>query len=204
MSSSPVEERSRVGRESATRNALMEATAQIMLEEGYAAASSRKVAARAGVKPALVHYYFPSMDDLFVAVLRAGAETNLQHQRDALANEEPLRTLWRLNHAHGSQLWMEFMALANHRKAIRSEIAFYAERFRDLEESAVTLALRAHGVDLASRGSWCSNRASGSPAATTTPKPSWSDIWTALSCEHTGHRDAARIGWTEVSSNTIT
>jgi AcrR family transcriptional regulator len=127
----------------------MEATAQIMLEEGYAAASSRKVAARAGVKPALVHYYFPSMDDLFVAVLRAGAETNLQHQRDALANEEPLRTLWRLNHAHGSQLWMEFMALANHRKAIRSEIASYAERFRDLEESAVTLALRAHGVDLA-------------------------------------------------------
>jgi hypothetical protein len=37
--------------------------------------------------------------------------------------------------------------LANHRKAIRSEIASYAERFRDLEESAVTLALRAHGVD---------------------------------------------------------
>jgi AcrR family transcriptional regulator len=119
-----------------------------MLEEGYAAATSRRVAARAGVKPALVHYYFPTMDDLFLAVLRAGAETNLQHQRDAVANGEALHSLWRLNSAHGARLLMEFMALANHRKTIRSEIAAYAERYRDLEETAVTLALRAHGVDL--------------------------------------------------------
>ena len=44
---------------------------------------------------------------------------------------------------------MEFMALANHRKEIRSEIVAYAARFGDMEESAVTLALRAHGVDMA-------------------------------------------------------
>ncbi len=77
MSSSPADGRPRVGRE-ATREALIEATAQIMLDEGYAAATSRRVAGKAGVKPALVHYYFPSMDDLFVAVLRDKAEDNLQ------------------------------------------------------------------------------------------------------------------------------
>ena len=148
MSSSPTDERPRVGRE-ATREALIEATAQIMLDEGYAAATSRRVAAQAGVKPALVHYYFPSMDDLFVAVLREGAEDNLVRQREALAAEEPLHALWKLNNAHGARLLMEFMALANHRKKIRSEIAAYAARFGDLEESAVTLALRAHGVDVA-------------------------------------------------------
>ena len=43
---------------------------------------------------------------------------------------------------------MEFMALANHRKEIRSEIAAYAERFGDVEESAVAEAMRAHGVDM--------------------------------------------------------
>ncbi len=137
------------GRDSATRQALIQATAQVMLEEGYAAATSRRVAARAGVKPALVHYYFPSMDDLFVAVLREGAEDNLVRQREALAADEPLHALWKLNNAHGARLLMEFMALANHRKKIRSEIAAYAARFGDLEESAVTLALRAHGVDVA-------------------------------------------------------
>ena len=134
-------------RDSATRRALIRATAQIMLEDGYAAATSRRVAAKAGVKPALVHYYFPSMDELFLDVLRAGAEINLQRLRDALSDAEPLHTLWDLSSAQGNQLWMEFMALANHRKAIRSEIAAYAERFRDLEEATLTLALRAHGVD---------------------------------------------------------
>lgn len=135
------------GRESTTRRALIRATAQVMLEEGYAAATSRRVAAQAGVKPALVHYYFPSMDDLFVAVLQAGAETNLSTQQEAFAEDSPLHALWELNSAQGAALWMEFMALANHRKAIRSEIAGYADRFRDLEESAMAAALRAHGVD---------------------------------------------------------
>lgn len=149
MSSSPSGSRSRVGaRDSKTRRALIRATAELMIEEGYAAATSRRVAAKAGVRPALVHYYFPSMDDLFVAALRAGAESTLQRQRQALTGEDPLHTLWRLNSTQGAQLLLEFMALANHRKAIRSEIAAYAERYGELEAAALTEAMRAHGVDM--------------------------------------------------------
>jgi hypothetical protein len=37
--------------------------------------------------------------------------------------------------------------MANHRKAIRSEIVSYAMRFRDIEEGAMTLALKARGLD---------------------------------------------------------
>jgi AcrR family transcriptional regulator len=147
MSSSPADERSKVGREG-TREALIDATAQIIVDEGYAAATSRRVAAKAGVKPALVHYYFPSMDDLFVAVLRDKAETNLQRQRQAIAAAEPLHALWQLSGATDAQLFTEFLAMANHRKAIRSEISSYAVRFRDLEEGAMTLALKARGIDL--------------------------------------------------------
>jgi AcrR family transcriptional regulator len=119
-----------------------------MLDEGYAAATSRRVAAKAGVKAALVHYYFPSMDDLFVAVLRDKAEGNLARQREAIAEARPLHALWQLNNEHDAQLFTEFLAMANHRKAIRSEIVAYAMRFRDLEEGVVTLALKARGVDL--------------------------------------------------------
>ena len=57
-----------------TRRRLLEATAQIMHDEGYAAATSRRVAAKAGIRQPLVHYYFPTMDDLFLAVLREGAD----------------------------------------------------------------------------------------------------------------------------------
>src|SRR5690242_18680622 len=147
MSSNPADERPRAGRET-TREALIDATAQIMLDEGYAAATSRRVAAKAGVKPALVHYYFPSNDDPFVAILRDKAEHNLQRQREAIADAQPLHALWLLNGATDAQLFTEFLAMANHRKAIRSEISAYAMRFRDLEEGAVTLALKARGVDL--------------------------------------------------------
>ena len=46
----------------------------------------------------------------------------LQHEHAcALADDEPLHALWRLNSTHGARLFMEFMGLANHRKEIRSE-----------------------------------------------------------------------------------
>jgi TetR/AcrR family transcriptional regulator, regulator of autoinduction and epiphytic fitness len=135
--------------DSSARQRLIEATAKIMREEGYAAATSRRVAAAAGVKQALVYYYFPTMDDLFVEVLRAGAEASLDRMREALTADEPLQTLWTMNSdLRMTGLNTEFMALANHRKAIRAELKSYAERVRDIETAAVTVALRARGMDL--------------------------------------------------------
>jgi AcrR family transcriptional regulator len=132
-----------------TRRRLLEATAQIMHDEGYAAATSRRVAAAAGVRQPLVHYYFPTMDDLFLAVLREGADVALDQMRAALTDDNPLRALWALNSdPRWTVLNTEFMALANHRKAIGVELKAYAERVRDMETAAVTLVLRAHGVDL--------------------------------------------------------
>ncbi len=125
---------------------LIEATAKVMRDEGYAAATSRRVATEAGVKQALVYYYFPSMDDLFVEVLRAGAEVSLARMRDALTDDDPLLTLWSLNgESRMTALNTEFMALANHRKVIRVELKAYAERVRDIETAAVAVSLRARG-----------------------------------------------------------
>jgi AcrR family transcriptional regulator len=136
-------------KDAGARLRLMEATAQIMRDEGYAAATSRRVAALAGVKPALVYYYFDTMDELFLAVLRAGAEVSLNEMRQALTAEDPLRALWLINSdPRRTGLNTEFMALANHRKAIGAELKAYAERARDIETAAATVALRGHGVDL--------------------------------------------------------
>jgi AcrR family transcriptional regulator len=220
----PADERSKVGRE-ATREALIDATAQILLDEGYAGATSRRVAAKAGVKPALVHYYFPSMDDLFVAVLRDKAESNLQRQRQAMAESEPLHALWQLSSAQDAQLFTEFLAMANHRKAIRSEIVSYAMRFRDIEEGAMTLALKARGIDLESFPPVVMAMIMGSLARMVLHEqglgitrghdqarafieqclerfemPAWDP-----QTQETGlHGDAARSGDPEVTSNTIT
>ncbi|CAJ1587186.1 helix-turn-helix domain-containing protein [[Mycobacterium] wendilense] len=135
--------------DSSARQRLIEATAKVMREEGYAAATSRRVATEAGVKQALVYYYFPTMDDLYVEVLRSGAEASLANMRAALTDNDPLRTLWLINSdLRMTGLNTEFMALANHRKAIRAELKAYAERVRDIETAAVTVALRTAGVDV--------------------------------------------------------
>ena len=131
------------------RTNLIEATARIMREEGYAAATSRRVAAEAGVKQALVYYYFPTMDDLFLEVLRVGAEAALTRMRALLTDVDPLQALWQMNSDSAlTTLNAEFMALANHRKAIGAELKAYAERVRDIETAAVTMVMRANGLDL--------------------------------------------------------
>jgi len=138
------------GRDTAARNRLLDATAELMLEQGYAAATSRRVAERAGVRPALVHYYFPTMDDLFLAVLRRGTQINMQTQREALNSANPLRQLWELTvDPRGARLTLEFMALGNHRKAIRAELAAGAEKFREAQVAALTVILRGNTGDLA-------------------------------------------------------
>jgi AcrR family transcriptional regulator len=131
-----------------TRDMLVDATIQIMIEEGYAAATSRRVAAKAGVKPALVHYYFPTMDELYLAVFRLGAAAYLDHQQKALASDQPLHAFWEtLTAPKDTRLLLEFMGLANHRKAIRAEITAWSERWREQQITALNFIVREHGLD---------------------------------------------------------
>ena len=139
----------RIGAEdSKTRAQLLDAAELLMAEEGYAAVTSRRLAARAGLKPQLVHYYFRTMDDLFLEAFRRRAEENLARFERAIAEDGSLANLWRLNaDPRGAAFSIEFVALANHRKAIRAEIARYAERFRAAQVDAVRVALADRGID---------------------------------------------------------
>ena len=137
----------RIGAEdSNTRARLLDAAELLLLEEGYAAVTSRRVAAKAGLKPQLVHYYFRTMDDLFLEVFRRRAEEGFAQFERAIEARPTLRTIWSsLNAGSGSSFNLEFVALANHRKAIRAEIASYAERFRTMQLEAISSILAARG-----------------------------------------------------------
>jgi AcrR family transcriptional regulator len=133
----------RIGAEdSTTRAQLLDAAHRLMLEEGYAAVTSRRVASRAGLKPQLVHYYFRTMDDLFLALFRQGAERNLRRLERALASPRPLHALWEFSSDRAGTAFMsEYAALANHRKVVRAEIAAYADRFRHRQAEVVAKVL---------------------------------------------------------------
>jgi AcrR family transcriptional regulator len=132
------------------RGVLLDAAEQLMLEEGYAAVTSRRVAEKAALKPQLVHYYFRTMDDLFLAAFRRRAEQGLQAQAEALQSRQPLWALWRFStDPAATAITMEFVALANHRKALKAEIAYFAERFREEQRKALSTILQRYGIDYA-------------------------------------------------------
>ena len=133
--------------DSQTRARLVDAAERLLLEEGYAAVTSRRVAAAAGLKHQLVHYYFRSMDDLYLDVFRRRAEAQLARFQRVVTAAPTLRTIWAAtSEVGGAAFNIEFTALANHRKAIRAEIAAYAERFRALQLDAISGILEARGI----------------------------------------------------------
>lgn len=125
-------EKRRIGAESSeTRAKILDAAEQVIRAEGYAAASTRRVAQHAGLKPSLVHYYFPTTDDVFLAVFKRGAAQSDAMIEAALADPDPVRALWRFfADASRNELAVEFIALANHRKAIRAEIIQHSDAMR--------------------------------------------------------------------------
>jgi AcrR family transcriptional regulator len=128
-----------------SRTALLDATEEIMLEEGYAAVSSRRVAARARLDSAVVYYYFRTMDDLFIEVFRRSEERAFRRREEALASSQPLWGLWEVSQDQiDTALFLEFYALANHRKAIRAEISSGSERFRVRQIEMLSKALKRH------------------------------------------------------------
>lgn len=139
----------KIGQEnSATRAALLDAAELLMLEEGYAAVTSRRLGAKAEVKPQLVHYYFRTMDDLFIAVFQRMAERGLKAATESLQSDQPLRVLWEQSRdPSGAAMNLEFMALANHRKVVRAEIAKYGERLRQIQQEALAQHFKRRGIE---------------------------------------------------------
>lgn len=133
--------------DSRTRGLLLDAAERLLLDEGYAAVTSRRVAATAGLKHQLVHYYFRSMDDLFLEVYRRRAEAALERFERALDADCSLRSIWAFtSEPTGAAFNVEFAALANHRKAIRVEIKHYADRFRSMQLEAITSVFAEQGI----------------------------------------------------------
>ena len=130
-----------------TRTAILDATETIMREEGYAGVSSRRVAERAGLKSQLVYYHFGTMDELFLAVYRRTEAKFFTAHAKAIASRNPLRALWDLGlDPNGVAITQEFLALANHRKSIRSEIVQSTLRFRSLQTAILERVLEDLGL----------------------------------------------------------
>jgi AcrR family transcriptional regulator len=119
-----------------------------MLDEGYAAVTSRRVAAKAGIDAALVYYYFGAMDDLCIALFRRNAQRRAERLKNALSSPQPLWALWdALRDSSNTALMTEFIALANHRKAVKTVMVENSRKFRRMQLEPLSGVLESYGVD---------------------------------------------------------
>lgn len=124
--------------DSPSRMAMLEAVEKIMVEEGYASVTSRRVAEVAGLKQQLVYYYFKTMEELILTAYRRHTARVFEQFEKVLASPRSLHAYWEIStDSFGTTLSVEYMALANHNEAIRSETRLFGERLRRMQAKAI-------------------------------------------------------------------
>lgn len=130
-----------------SRLRLLDAAIELMRKEGHTAVTVRRICDEAGLKRQLVHYYFHSMEELFLEIVRRVSDRYLDRQAKALASPNPARAIWELaSNPHAARLEIELMALGNRMESVRNLIADYSERARRLQADAVRSAFEGGSV----------------------------------------------------------
>jgi AcrR family transcriptional regulator len=144
-------------RTDAMRSRLLEATLDLIAEEGWTQASTQKICKRAGVSRGAQTHHFPTKDSLFIAAVRE-IVARYQSDLDGVAAdperrgqhlEDLFNFLWDACF-EGNLLtcWMEVMVAARTDEALRSAV-------RETDSKAIT-AMRALGENCANEPGTCS------------------------------------------------
>lgn len=140
-------DRRRGGENAATRMALIDAAEQLIREEGYPAVTARNLADKLNLTRQIVHYYFHTMDDVFIAVIRKNGISWRARMDEVERSDEPLRELHMVNREpKRAILAMELYALANHRPAVRAEVIRATEETRDRQTRILADHLKKRGM----------------------------------------------------------
>src|SRR5215212_4385207 len=121
-----------------TAEAFLDAAERLLVEVGHAGISTRRLAAEAGANQGLVHYYFGSIDELFVQVLERFTQRLVARQREMYGSDAPFiekwRTAWRFQEedlkAGYSKIWLELQALSWSHPDLRPRVARVSAEWR--------------------------------------------------------------------------
>jgi AcrR family transcriptional regulator len=130
------------------RTALLDAAERLLIEEGHAGITTRKLAAEAGVNHGLVHYYFGSVEELLFQAMERYTERLLDRQRALYAADIPFIEKWRQamrfideDLAAGyPKIWAELHAVAWNRPQFQQRIAQVHLRWREIFGDALARA----------------------------------------------------------------
>jgi len=134
----------------------LDAAERLLISVGYANISTRRLAEEAGANHGLVHYYFGSMEQLFVRVLERYTERLIERQRSMYAADAPFIEKWHTamsfldqDRENGYQkIWFELQALAWNRPDLRERVAQVLDKWRAVLTEAFTQAAEEYHLDL--------------------------------------------------------
>src|SRR5919198_1985061 len=130
------------------RAALLDAAERLLIDEGYAGITTRKVAERAGVNHGLVHYYFGSIEELLFQAMERFTARLLERQRALYESDLPFIEKWRTAmgfidedlEAGYPKIWAELHAVAWNRPQFQERIANVHVQWRQIFGDAVAKA----------------------------------------------------------------
>jgi AcrR family transcriptional regulator len=140
---------------SAAEDALLDAAERLLVEVGYAGITTRRLAEQAGVNHGLVHYYFGSIENLFVRVLERYTAALTARQRAMYATNVPFIEKWRQAMRYlvaddfaYEKIWFELQALAWNRPELRERVAHVNDEWRTVLIEAFAEPHERYGIEM--------------------------------------------------------
>jgi AcrR family transcriptional regulator len=138
---------------SAAEEALLDGAERLLVEQGHAGITTRRLAEAAGVNHGLVHYYFGSNENLLARALERFTERLIERQRALYAADVPFLEKWRTAMRHliaddatYEKIWMELQALAWNEPELRARLADVNAQWRAVLTEAFAEPHRALGI----------------------------------------------------------
>jgi AcrR family transcriptional regulator len=139
-----------------TEDAFLDAAERLLIELGYSGITTRRLAEEAGANHGLVHYYFGSMENLFVRVLERFTERLIARQREMYARTD-ISGIEKWKTAMGylesdlaagyPKIWLELQALGWNRPDISERVGQVNMEWRTVLTEAFDQMIDEYGVD---------------------------------------------------------
>jgi len=138
-----------------TEEAFLDAAERLLVSVGYSAVSVRRLAEEAGANHGLVHYYFGSMEELFLRVLERFTGRLIERQKEMYAADVPFIQKWRTAmrfldedlEAGYPKVWFELQAMSWNHPEMRERVAKVNAQWRAVLTEAFRNAYDEYGLD---------------------------------------------------------
>ena len=136
------------------KDKLLDAAERLLITVGHAAVTTRLVSEEAGVNHGLVHYYYGSMEELFLATLERFTARLIVRQRAMYAADTTFLVKWRKamgfleeDLAAGyPKILLELEAMGWNRPPMRKRIAAVLGEWREVLTEAFATAMEHYGI----------------------------------------------------------